>query len=160
MQCQVGEEKESEGERGGTWGAVILIQIENALDLPVITLNWDICLCLFCPAMPALGRLNSSRHQAVQEQKLFKPSYEKWLGAEVFARSFASTLLSVGHIILLPPASMEYWNNCPLRRALQPLAFKGNCKYAPLVIWHRLPLLLLKRNDVKAQGAKIHLRYL
>ena len=52
------------------------------------------------------------------------------LGAGVFARSFASTLFSVGHIILLPPASVKYWNNCPLGGTLQALTSKGNCKYA------------------------------
>lgn len=37
-------------------------------DQPMILLNWDICLCCFCPAVPAQIRLNSSRQQAVQEQ--------------------------------------------------------------------------------------------
>lgn len=47
----------------------------------------------------------------------------------MFACSFGSTLLNVGHIILPPPVSMKYWNNCPLERTVQALTFKGNCKY-------------------------------
>lgn len=46
----------------------------------------------------------------------------------MFARSFGSTLLNVGHIILPPPVSMKYWNNCPLGKTPPALTFKGNCK--------------------------------
>lgn len=75
----------------------------------------------------------------------------------MFAGSFGSTLLNVGHIILLPTGSMTYWNNCPLGKTPQAEIFKGHCNCTINDITQALSLLLLQENilHVKKKGTKI-----